>query len=277
MTHQWVDLDQAGIQGREGRVNRAQEADRGAHLGAAEPQSEGELAGVKGMHPDGGVDGDAQDLLGRRRRHLLDVHAAFGGGDEGDLGERPVDQRRDVELAGDVAAVLDVDPLDLLAPGSGLVRHQIHAQHVLGRGAHVVDRLDHPDAAALAAAAGVDLRLDHPHRATQLLGHRFRLGRGIGDDAVRHRDAVLGQQLFCLVFVNVQSDTLFASARTELAGPIPSAHRRRGVVRRSARVASISERTAATDSRNCARSLASSLTSTTRSTPLAPMMQGTPT
>jgi hypothetical protein len=46
---------------------------------------------------------------------LLDVHAAFGGGDEGDAAGLPVDEEREVKLARDVRAVFDVDAVDLLA------------------------------------------------------------------------------------------------------------------------------------------------------------------
>ena len=86
-----------------------------------------------------------------------------------------VDQRREVELLGDVGAVLDVEAVDLLAGRAGLDRDQRRAEHLLGEGLHLVDRLGEAHAAlvagrgllelALAAAAGVDLRLHDPERA----------------------------------------------------------------------------------------------------------------
>ncbi len=45
-----------------------------------------------------------------------------------------------------------------------LVRHQRHAEHAPGFFLHVLDGLHHLDAAALAAPAGMDLRLHHPDR-----------------------------------------------------------------------------------------------------------------
>ena len=58
--------------------------------------------------------------------------------------------------------------------------------------------------AALAAAAGVDLRLDHPDRAVELTRRGLGLV-GLQDDlAVRDRRAVVLQKLLGLVFVNVQ-------------------------------------------------------------------------
>ena len=63
--------------------------------------------------------------------------------------------------------------------GPGLDRHQRLAQHLLGEGLYLVDRLGEAHAAlvagvrllefALAAAAGVDLRLHHPDGAGQRL------------------------------------------------------------------------------------------------------------
>ena len=56
---------------------------------------------------------------------LLDLHAALGRADDGDPAGVAVDQQAEVELAGDVAAFLDIDALDLAALGSGLVRDEL--------------------------------------------------------------------------------------------------------------------------------------------------------
>ena len=113
------------------------------------------------------LDLEGLDLLRRLVRHFLDVHAAFGGDDEGDAAGGAVDQRGEIKLALDRRAVLDIKPLDQAAMRAGLVRDQRHAQHALGFFLHILDGFDHLDAAALAAAAGMDLRLHHPDRAGQ--------------------------------------------------------------------------------------------------------------
>ncbi len=133
----------------------------------------------KGRVARGRIDRQRDDLLGRVVRHLLDVHAAFGGGDEGDARGGAVDQRGEIELAGDRGAVLDEQALDHAAGRPGLDRHQRLAQHLLGEGLHLVDGLGEAHAAlvaglrllelALAAAAGVDLRLHHPDGPRQRL------------------------------------------------------------------------------------------------------------
>jgi hypothetical protein len=54
------------------------------------------------------------------------------------------------------------------------------------------------DAAGLATAAGLDLRLDHAD--TELLSGGSGLGGGVGDDAGGARYAVLGEELLRLEF-----------------------------------------------------------------------------
>ena len=88
-----------------------------------------------------GIDGDGDDLFRRVMRDRLDVHAAFGRDDEGDAADRAVDQQRQIELAVDVGAVLDIEAVDLLAGRTGLLGDQRIAEHLLGVGDDLVDRL----------------------------------------------------------------------------------------------------------------------------------------
>ena len=140
---------------------------------------------------------------------LLDLHAALGRRHEGRPAGLAVDQHAEIELARDIAAVLDVDPLDLTPGRSGLMGDQVHADHVLGCRLDGLERLDDLDATALAAPAGVDLGLDHPHRTAEPLGDGDGLLRGIGDAAVRHRHSVFRQQRLGLIFMNVHCNLAF--------------------------------------------------------------------
>ena len=83
------------------------------------------------------------------------------------------------------------------------MRDQRHAQHARRFLAHVVDRFDDLHAAALAAAAGVDLRLHHPDRTTEFLGRRHRFIDGESRNAAGHGHAEAAQHVFGLVFVDV--------------------------------------------------------------------------
>ena len=73
---------------------------------------------------------------------------------------RAIDEDAQIELALDLQPFLDQHAADLLAFGPGLMRDQRHAEHLLGELLGFVGRLGELDAAALAAAAGVNLRLD---------------------------------------------------------------------------------------------------------------------
>ena len=75
----------------------------------------------------------------------------------------------DVVLLLDVGAVLDQQAAHLLALRAGLVGLELHAEDLAGELRYVGFRARDLDAAALAAAAGVDLRLDDPDRAAELL------------------------------------------------------------------------------------------------------------
>src|SRR3546814_16406820 len=73
------------------------------------------------LHAGRRVDGGLQDLLRMRGGNFLDFHAALGRGHHGDLRGSAVDQEAQVELALDVAAFLDIEALDQLALGAGLM------------------------------------------------------------------------------------------------------------------------------------------------------------
>ncbi len=153
------------------------------------------------------------DLLGRVFGHGLDIHAAFGRGDEGHLAGLAVDQDRQVEFAVDIGAVFDIQAVDLLAGRAGLLGHQGLAEHLLGIGQRILGREGDPHAAlgiggqflelALAASAGVDLAFHHPDRTGQRADSGLCLIEAGDRDALRNRCAKALQDLFGLMFVDV--------------------------------------------------------------------------
>src|SRR5690606_38678222 len=203
---QRVDLDDRGVKAGEGLVHRQHELGRRLDLLALQAEAEGDPAGVMRLHAGGRVDGNLEDLLGVLGGNLLDLHAALGGGHHGDARGGAVDQEAQVELALDVAAFLDIEALDQLALGAGLVGHQGHAQHLAGLVLHVVQRLDDLDAAALAAAAGMNLGLYNPDGAAELAGDGHGLVGRKGDSAAGNGNAVFREQAFRLIFMDIHAD-----------------------------------------------------------------------
>ena len=112
-----------------------------------------------------------EDLLRRLGRDFLDFDAALRRSHERHAPSVAIDDRAEVQLAPDVEALLDVQPPHLLPLGACLVRDELHPEDLLRelacfRGAAFGDL----HAAALAAAPGVDLRLDDDDGIARLLG-----------------------------------------------------------------------------------------------------------
>ena len=95
-------------------------------------ESETEPAHLERLQPDGGINNDLQDFLGRFCGDLLDVHPAglarhddraFGGA---------VDDHAEIQLARDVARILDEHALDEASLGACLVSDEVHSDDRVG-------------------------------------------------------------------------------------------------------------------------------------------------
>ena len=220
---QRVDLEKAHVLLDEGPVELADEI--AGLLGEVARQAERPRHGaaVMGLDAGGRIDREGVDLLRRVVGDLLDIHAAFGRDDEGDAARRAVDQRREIELGGDVGAFLDIEPADLLAGLAGLGRDERLAEHLADEGLDLVDRAGEAHAAlvagvlllelALAAAAGVDLRFHHPQRSAEFLGGVLGLVGGEHRLAAGHRHPEFLQDRLTLVFVDVHRPPLVILGR----------------------------------------------------------------
>ncbi len=143
------------------------------------------------------VDVDPGHRLGPARGDLLDLHAAFRGGD----GEEP--PGRAVEDVGDVELRLDVHGLGQhhLADAVAL---DVHADDLSGRqfgGGRVGGELH---SARLATSARLHLRLDDDP-AAEPTSDLARLLGGVRDLGPRDQDAVFLEEFPCLVLVQVHS------------------------------------------------------------------------
>ena len=206
LQHVHVLLDEGLVQGGEQRLGVF-------GGGARQPIGGGDGGDVGVGHARARVDDDVLDLLGRVVGDGFDVHAAFGRDDEGDAAIGAVDQQRAVQFTLDVGAVLDIEAVDLLAGVARLGGDQGVAQHFLGVGDGFLDREGQANAAlgvgrqflelALAAPAGVDLRLHDIERTGQRLGGRLDLIDRRHCDAFGYGCAEAFEDLLGLIFVNV--------------------------------------------------------------------------
>src|SRR5262249_17899067 len=91
---------------------------------------------------------------------------------------------------------------DHAAFGPRLVRDERHAEHAVGELLGVLGRPRELDAAAFAAAAGVNLRLDDNDFRAEAAGDRRRLRRAGERLTTRHRHAVARQDALRLILVD---------------------------------------------------------------------------
>lgn len=142
-----------------------------------EPAAKEQLPRLEGPDMVAAVQSGGKDALWRARGTSSMSMPPVGRGHDRQALCAPVQHYGQVQLTGNVRALFYPDLMDLFAFWAGLVRHQLHAQNVSGSGLHRVQTFADLHAAALATAAGVDLRLDHPDRAGQGAGGRAGFGR----------------------------------------------------------------------------------------------------
>ncbi len=134
---------------------------------------------------------------------LLDFHAALRACHQGHALRGAVDHHPHVQFLGDVGALFHEQTLHQAPLGAGLVGHQRHAENLRGELMHLFERLRHLDAAALAAASGMDLRLHDPDLAAEFARGGIRLGHRKAGHAARRGNPVLAKNFFALILVNV--------------------------------------------------------------------------
>ena len=166
---QRVDLDERRVLAHEHVVElREHRAHRPDHV-LGDAGVEGEPAALEVLEAEQRVDVQHAHRLGVRLGDLLDVHAAHPREHRHRLLRRAVEDDRRVVLLVDLARALHVE----LVHGEAADVHAEDRLRVLLGLAAVVRQLD---AARLAAAADLNLGLDH-HRVAELLGRLDRLAR----------------------------------------------------------------------------------------------------
>jgi hypothetical protein len=204
--HQRIDLEQRGVGLAVGVGQCVHELGPRLESVALEAEAEGQLAAQVGVESHIGIEVGLENGVRVLGRDLLDFHAAELRRHHDREAFGAVEHHAEVELAVDRQRLFDEYGANQLALGPGLLGHQCHSEDLIGQLDRFVGVVGELDAAALAAAAGVDLGLDDD-LAAELLG-RSPCRAGLGDDdASRHRNAVLSQHLFALIFVDFHSSS----------------------------------------------------------------------
>jgi hypothetical protein len=148
---------------------------------ADEAQRAGDGTSVMRHDPSRGIDRKGHDLVGRIMRDLFDVHPTFGRDNKGHARCLAIDQHREIEFLLDVAAVLDIQAVDLLTCRTGLRGDKRVAEHFPGVCGHFVDGFGKPHTSfrigrqffefAFAAAARMDLGFHDVHGARKGFRH----------------------------------------------------------------------------------------------------------
>ena len=170
------------------------------------PSANAEPLRLERLQADRGIDEDLVDLLGMLFGDLLDLDAALFADHQDDALRGAVEDEAEIQLAIDGEAFLDQQARDLLAVGTGLIGDERLAEQLardrLGFGAG----LGELDAAGLAAAAGMNLRLDDRDRSAEPLGDVVNFFGCERHFPAGDRHAVLGKDCFGLVLVNLHEE-----------------------------------------------------------------------
>ncbi len=201
--HQRVDLDQRQIVLHEQLEQAFRHPGKGSDLRTLQVQAESDIAALKILQPPHRIAYFAQDLVRIGACDFLDFHTAAAGSHQHDALGFAVHGQAEVNLARDIQRLFHQQARHHLSVGCVLVSHQTaaeqraHAMNQIVQGAH------HAHPARLAASAGVNLRLDHPGISTQMPRRHLGLACIVQHHAARRGNALIAQQLFCLIFVQI--------------------------------------------------------------------------
>ncbi len=144
---------------------------------------------------------------------FFDVHAALGAGHDERAGSFTIQENGEIKFFFDLRTGGEQQRLHHAALGTGLLGDECLTKHLFGETYRFVHgRRDFHAAleagfeSALAASAGMDLRFDNDARTASgdyLICRRAHFGERLGREFERDGDAVFGEQLLGLVFVNV--------------------------------------------------------------------------
>jgi anthranilate phosphoribosyltransferase len=199
----WIDLEHGRIGVDKRAIERLQKRyGVGSNLDG-QAHSKRNLARLIWLQADDWLNHFAKNRAGIVLGDFFNFHAACGAGHKNHFAFGAIDQQPKIQFAFDFQAFFDEQALDDAALRSSLVGDQFHAQHLTGNFGGLIGGARELHPAGLAAATGVDLRLDDANIGTQplrafarffLAERNFALGRGY---------TVARENRLRLIFVNL--------------------------------------------------------------------------
>src|SRR5207248_3924450 len=125
-----IDLGERGVSGIEGLVKRGHELHGLIYLVRLEAEGKSQLARLEWLKSHARLNVFLQNSRWIFGRDLFDLHTAGDGGHEHRLAAVAVDDDAKIEFAIDGKSFLDEQALNFFTLRAGLVRDQIHAQHL---------------------------------------------------------------------------------------------------------------------------------------------------
>ena len=175
---------------------------------------------------DDRIDIFLDDLFRSFGSDLLDLNAAFLGTHHDDPRRGAVNDKAQVVFLFDIRAFFNQEATDLLALRPRLMRDENLAKQLLRVAFDLFNGLGNLDAARLAAATRVDLRLNDRDSGAEFLRVLDRLFHAERRQAVRHIDAEFPQDLLGLVLMNIHNHaSLLMVLGTRILLPLISSHK----------------------------------------------------
>src|SRR5262249_6697541 len=171
----------------------------------SQAESEGQFARLIRLQTNGRMYNFFDNRLGIRLSDFFDFHATRGAGHENDAADTAIHEQRKVKFALDVEPFFNKQTFYDATSRARLNRDKIHAEHVSGNVGGFIRRMNELDATRLAAAAGVNLRLDDDHVRFEALRPFAGFFFGESDFAARRCDSVARKNRLCLIFVDLHS------------------------------------------------------------------------
>ena len=173
-----IDLNERGIVVNKHAIEPSEEIGSLLHSLAGKAQHLSKCQRGFVGQADARINGKLQKSFGLGLGDLFDVHPATAACHQANRLRDAINEHSGIELSCDVGRRFDIQTLDTLTLRSGLRRNQHLSQNVGSCRSNFFQGTGNFDAARLAAAARVNLSLDCPTAAADLLGRLHRLFDG---------------------------------------------------------------------------------------------------